>query len=60
MGHYRVYCLDGAGKVASAEWIEASDDEAAIEDVRQTHEGEKCELWEGRRLIARLDLRREA
>jgi hypothetical protein len=60
VGHYRVYCLDGAGKVAAAEWIEADDDEAAIGDVKRTHPNEQCELWEGRRLIARLDLRRKA
>jgi hypothetical protein len=58
VGHYRVYCLDGADKVASAEWIDADDDEAAIEAVKETHQGDLCELWQGRRHVARLDLRR--
>jgi hypothetical protein len=57
---YRVYCLDGVNKVASGDWIEADDDEAAIEIARERHEGYKCEVWLGRRLVARLDLRREA
>lgn len=60
LADYRLYCLDGANKVASAEWVEADDDEAAIEVAKQMHEGRHCELWQGRRLVARLDLRREA
>jgi hypothetical protein len=57
---YRLYCLDGAGKVASAEWIEAEDDEAAIELAREAHDGYECEVWQGTRLVMRLDLRRQA
>jgi len=60
LADYRLYCLDGANKVASAEWVEADDDEAAIEVAKQMHEGQQCELWQGRRFVARLDLRREA
>jgi hypothetical protein len=55
---YRLYCLDGANKVASAEWIEADDDEAAVEVARERHEGYECEVWQGPRLVARLDFRR--
>jgi hypothetical protein len=54
---YRVYCLDGASKVTSAEWLDAADDAAAVKRVRKEHEGEKCELWDGPRLVAMLDLR---
>ena len=57
---YRLYCLDGVRKVSSAEWIEAADDEAAIEVARETHDGYECELWQGKRLVAKLDLRRQA
>jgi hypothetical protein len=57
---YRLYCLDGVSKVESAEWIEADDDHAAIEAAKETHDGYECELWQGRRLVARLDLRRHA
>ena len=57
MADYRLYCLDGAGKVSSAEWIRAENDEAAIEQAGALHPGENCELWSGARLVARLDMR---
>ena len=57
MGTYRLYCLDGMDKVASADWIEAEGDEAAIEAADDLRGGRKCELWQGERLVARLDLR---
>ena len=60
VANYRTYCLDGANCVVSAEWIEADDDGAAIEIVKDRHDGHKCELWDGRRLVARVDLRRQA
>jgi hypothetical protein len=55
---YRLYCLDGANKVASADWIEADDDSAAIAIARERHDGHECEVWQGRRLVARVDFRR--
>jgi Leu/Phe-tRNA-protein transferase len=60
VGHYRVYCLDGANKVASAEWIEAADDRAAIERVRKQWDSHKCEVWDKERLVGTVDMRREA
>lgn len=57
---YRLYCLDGAGKVESAEWVEADDDQAAIEVATDKQDGHQCELWQGARLVARLDVRRQA
>jgi hypothetical protein len=56
---YRLYCLDGVGKVASAEWIEAPDDEAAIAIADRLRGGRACELWQGSRLVGRVgpDLR---
>jgi hypothetical protein len=60
MTGYRLYCLDGAKKVASAEWIEADDDHAAIRIATEKHAGKRCEVWQGRRLVARLDLRYQA
>ena len=56
MEAYRVYCLDGAGKVWAAEWIEADDDSAAIETTRQFKDAVRCEVWQNHRLVARLDL----
>jgi len=55
---YRLYCLDGANKVASAEWIDADDDEAAIEVAKQMMDGQDLEVWQGARLVARLPRRR--
>ena len=57
MAGYRLYCLDGANKVASGDWIEADDDQAAIEVAKMMMDGYECELWQGRRLVARLDFR---
>jgi len=51
---YRLYCLDGANKVASAEWIDADDDEAAIEVAKRMMDGQDLEVWQGTRLVARL------
>lgn len=55
---YRLYALDGVRKVASAEWIEADDDTAAIEVAKDMMDGRECELWQGPRLVARLDRRK--
>ena len=55
MATYRLYCLDGAGKVASAEWIEADDDEAALAASADLREGRACELWQNSRLVARIE-----
>ena len=56
MADYRLYCLDGAGRISLAEWISASDDEDAI---WQAHDLKlhalKCEIWKGERLVATLD-----
>jgi hypothetical protein len=60
VANYRIYCLDGANKVASAEWVEAEEDDNAIAIVSERHDGYKCEIWHGKRLVVRLDLRREA
>ena len=57
MATYRLYCLDGVGKVESAEWIEADDDEAAIEVADRMREGRACELWQNSRLVERLGRR---
>ena len=52
--HYRLYRLDGAGKITSAEWIEAlADDDARTEAVNRSDSG-SFELWEKDRLIERF------
>ena len=54
MTAYRLYGLDGVDKVASGEWIDAEDDETAIEAARQRMDGHDCELWQGSRFVARI------
>lgn len=56
MTSYRLYCLDGAGQISLAEWIEAEDDVRAVTLAREMKNGAlRCEVWQGPRLIARLD-----
>jgi cobalamin biosynthesis protein CbiG len=51
---YRLYGLDGVDKVASGEWFEADDDQTAIEVAKTMMDGHDCELWQGRRRVARI------
>jgi hypothetical protein len=60
VGQYRIYCLDGLDKVASAEWIDAADDATAVAMVRERWDGHKCEVWDRQRLVGTVDTRREA
>ena len=57
---YRLYGLDGVDKVASGEWIDADDDETAIEVAKKMMDGTPCELWQGQRLVARIEGRGRA
>ena len=52
---YRVYCYDGAHKVVTADWVEAASDEEAIAKAEAAGFGSKCEIWDGRRLVAQLE-----
>ena len=51
---YRVYEVDGAGRIAKGHWIDADDDQSALESARSRF---PCafELWLGGRLVARID-----
>ena len=56
MTSYRVYCLDGVGSISLADWIEAEDDVRAVRHAREMKNGAlRCEIWQGQRLVARLD-----
>ena len=57
MAGYRLYGLDGLRKVASGEWFDADDDRAAIETAKAMMDGHDGELWQGRRLVARIPRR---
>lgn len=49
---YRLYRLDGAGKIVSAEWIEAPADEHALNEARQQAGDDHFELWQHKRLVS--------
>ena len=52
---YKVYCLDQAGRIASAaEHVEASSDDEAIVLVRSRIPHFNCEIWKGNRLVSRV------
>lgn len=52
---YRLYCLDGRGEIALADWLQADSDEDAVTQARQLKGGTlKCEIWLKDRLVRRL------
>ena len=52
---YRVYCFDNSSHVVSVDEIEAADDAEAIAAAESLGFATKCELWDGRRLVAAID-----
>ena len=55
MSAYRIYQLGGDGRISTADWIEAKDDEAALEAARTKFRSIGFELWQGQRLVARMN-----
>ena len=55
MPEYKMYHLDGGGRIAGApqEFV-ADDDDAALAEARRRQKGMAAELWQGRRLLKRL------
>lgn len=51
---YRYYCLDGAGRLHSAEWFNAD----AIVQVEALYPNALCEIWKAGRFVAKLSPRR--
>jgi hypothetical protein len=51
---YRLYRLDGAGKITTAEWIDADDDEDAARQARDRGDGGTWEVWDRQRLVMRI------
>ncbi len=54
MSEYKLFSLDGDGKVASAEWIDASNDHEALFIARAQGRSVACEVWEDNRLVGRV------
>jgi len=56
MFDYRLYCLDGAGRIGLADWIQAADDDSAIAQARRARpDAHRCEIWQKNRLVAKLN-----
>ena len=55
---YRIYCLDAARKIVSADWLDATTDEDAVAEAEAAGFGSKCEIWNGDRLVAQLESER--
>jgi hypothetical protein len=55
MTSYRLYCLDRAGNISLADLQEAETDKDAIAQADQMKgDARICEVWEGKRLVARF------
>jgi hypothetical protein len=52
--NYRLYRLDGAGNITTAEWLTADDDEKAAELARDPDAQTTVEVWDRDRLVARI------
>jgi hypothetical protein len=55
LAEYRHYRLDGAGKISTAEWLDAASDEEAVQQVRERKLPFKSEIWARNRLVARIE-----
>ena len=52
---YRLYRIDGAGSITSAEWLDAADDDEATRLAREQMPQGVAEIWQRNRLVARLE-----
>ena len=52
--NYRLYRLDGAGRILGADWLEAASDDEARSKARDAHGSGSFELWERHRLVERV------
>ena len=57
-GNYRYYCLDSTGHLYGAEWFDAETDEDAIAQIEVKHPDGMCEIWQDKRLVAKISPRR--
>ena len=55
MAAYRLYALDGLGRINLADWIKADNDEEAVAKARVIEHGRAiCEVWHHNRLVCTL------
>ncbi len=55
---YRVYSFDIERNAVSADFVKAASDEDAVASTKKAGFGSKCEIWEGKRLVAQLEAER--
>ena len=58
--NYRLYRLDGAGKIVGADWLTAADDEDAARQAREDQGQSTLEVWDRNRLVIRIEPNRGA
>jgi hypothetical protein len=58
--NYRYDSLDDTGRLQNAEWFRAGNDRDAIAAIEAKHADGNCEVWQGRRLVAKLSPKRAA
>ena len=54
MANYRLYHIDGAGKIETAEWLGATTDDEAIDQARAQEVHSSIEVWDRHRLVVRI------
>ena len=52
MPYYRLYCVDGNGRITGRTEFDAMNDAAAIQYARDHHPDSDCEIWELGRKVA--------
>jgi len=55
LASFRLYRLDGAGRIVSAEWLEADGDDHAQQLARDLNAETTVEIWDRNRMIARIE-----
>jgi len=55
LASFRLYRLDGAGRIVSAEWLEADGDDHAQQLARDLNAETTVEIWDRKRMIARIE-----
>ena len=51
---YRYYCFDSLGQLHNASTFHADNDQAAIALIEAEHPEDTCEIWQGKRLVAKV------
>lgn len=60
MNIYRLYFVDGAGKIMSAEMLNARSDDEALNLARALNSDCNCELWKRNSFVATIPAAPEA